>query len=177
MNRRRGSSPAMSQRGVGVVVRAASIPHSIDFGPVTALHTDMTQRARPSVSSHPEFRFWACFAVVMALLTQVFFPPQVMAADTAHGPSAVLCSAGLDAAPIADPVLLKALHLHKSGLQGLKCASCVLASITAIATPDQTFVPIVYAVAHADYRPATMTAPVGARAPPRPFSCGPPSLV
>ncbi len=136
----------------------------------------MTQRLRPSVSSRPEFKFWACFAVVMALLTQVFFPPQVMMADTARGPTAVLCSAGLDAAPIADPVLAKALHLHKSGLQGLKCANCVLASITAVTTPDQTFVPVIYTIDHADFRPAAMRKPVGARAPPRPFSCGPPSL-
>ncbi len=138
----------------------------------------MAPRARTSVSSHPELRFWACFAVVMALLTQVFFPPQVMAADTAHGPAMVLCSAGLDAAPIAaDPILAKVfIKLHKSGLQGLKCANCVLASITAVATPDQTFVPAVYRVTCADFRPAAVSAPVGARAPPRPFSCGPPSF-
>ncbi len=137
----------------------------------------MATRARQSVSAHPELKFWACFAVVMALLTQVFFPPQVMAAETGHGMAAVLCSGGLDAAPIAaDPVLAKVLKLHKPGLQGLKCANCVLASITAVATPDATFVPVVYAIAHTDFRPATVAAPVGARAPPRPFSCGPPSF-
>ena len=134
----------------------------------------MASHAQRSVSLHPELKFWACFAVVMALLTQVFFPPQVMAAEGAHGPTMVLCAAGVDAAPIVDPVLAKVLKLHKSGLQGLKCANCVLASITAVTTPDQTFVPAVYAVAHADFRPAARVIPVGARAPPRPFSCGPP---
>ena len=136
----------------------------------------MAKRARSPVSSHPELTFWACFAVAMALLTQVFFPPQVMAADTAHGPAAILCSAGLDATAIADPALVKGLKLHKSGLQGLKCANCVLASITAVATPSATFVPLVHVIARVDFRPVAATAPVGARSPPRPFSCGPPFL-
>jgi hypothetical protein len=113
----------------------------------------------------------------MALLTQVFFPPQVMAAETANGPAMVLCSAGLDgAAIVADPLLAKVVKLHKSGLQGLKCANCVLASITAVTTPDATFIPAVYAAARADFRPAIMAAALGSRAPPRPFSCGPPSF-
>jgi len=136
----------------------------------------MTTRTPRPVGLHPELRFWACFAVAMALLTQVFFPPQVMAADTGHGTAMVLCSGGMDAAPIADPVLVKVLKLHKSGLQGLKCANCVLASITAVVTPDQSFVPVVHAATRADFRPAAVTSSVGARAPPRPFSCGPPSL-
>ena len=136
----------------------------------------MTTRTPRSSGLHPELRFWACFAVAMALLTQVFFPPQVMAADTAHGTAMVLCSGGMDAAPIAGPVLVKVLKLHKSGLQGLKCANCVLASITAVVTPDHSFVPVVHTAARADFRPAAVTASVGARAPPRPFSCGPPSL-
>ena len=136
----------------------------------------MTTRTPLSPGLHPELRFWACFAVVLALLTQIFFPPQVMAADTAHGTAMVLCSGGMDAAPIADPLLVKVLKLHRSGLQGLKCANCVLASITAVVTPDQSFVPVVHDMVRADFRPAAVTSPVGARAPPRPFSCGPPSL-
>jgi hypothetical protein len=137
----------------------------------------MTTRATRPARPHPELRFWACFAVVMALLTQVFFPPQVMAAETANGPAMVLCSAGLDgAAIVADPLLAKVVKLHKSGLQGLKCANCVLASITAVTTPDATFIPAVYAAARADFRPAIMAAALGSRAPPRPFSCGPPSF-
>jgi hypothetical protein len=136
----------------------------------------MTTRMSQANALPSELRFWACFAVVMALLTQVFFPPQVMAADTAHGTAMVLCSGGMDAAPIADPVLVKVLKLHKSGLQGLKCANCVLSSITGVVTPHQDFVPVLHNVAHADFRPAAVSSPVGARAPPRPFSCGPPSL-
>ena len=149
---------------------------ALTFSRIPALNGLMTTRRRPSVSAHPELRFWACFAVVMALLTQVFFPPQVMAADSAHGPVAILCSAGLDAAPLADPVLVKALKLHKSGMQGLKCADCVVSSITAVITPDAAFVPAIYSIAHTEFRPAAVAAPVGARAPPRPFSCGPPSI-
>jgi len=136
----------------------------------------MARRAARSVSLHPELRFWACFAVVMALLTQVFFPPQVMAAETARGPATVLCSSGADGTAIVDPVLAKVFKLHKSGLQGLKCANCVLASITAITTPVHVFVRAAYATARADFRPSAASAPVGARAPPRPHSCGPPSL-
>ena len=137
----------------------------------------MATRANPSVSSHPELKFWACFAVVMALLTQIFFPPQVMAADTADGTAMVLCSAGLDGAPIAaDPILAKLIKLHKSGLQGLKCANCVLASITAVTAPAAAFVPAVHAVARFDFPSSVMASPVRARAPPRPHSCGPPSI-
>ncbi len=134
----------------------------------------MAQSAVKSGRLNSEVHFWACFAVVMALLTQVFFPPQVMAADTAHGQTMVLCSSGLDAAPIVDPALAKVVKAHRSGLQGLKCANCVLASITAVTTPVTTFVPAVYTVAHIDFRPAALTSPVQARAPPRPFSQGPP---
>lgn len=123
-----------------------------------------------------EVHFCACFAVVLALLTQMFFPPQVMAADTAHGQTMVLCSSGVEAAPIVDSALAKIVKLHKSGLQGLKCANCALASITAIQPPDTTFVPAVYAVAHVDFRPVATASPVQARAPPRPFSQGPPLL-
>lgn len=136
-------------------------------------------RALPSSGHHTsELRFWACFAVVLALLSQMLFPPQVMAAATAHGTAFVLCTAGVDAAPIADPATVKAFKAShtKSGLQGLKCADCVIHSITAIATPEATFMAAVYATVHADLQPLRVTAPVKARAPPRPHSCGPPSI-
>ncbi len=135
----------------------------------------VTRAARP-VSLHSELRFWACFAVVMALLTQVFFPPQVMAAQTANGPAMILCDSGVDSVAVIDPVLAKVVKLHKPGLQGLKCANCVLASITAIQTPAPVFVRMSYTATRIDFRPAPTTAPVGARAPPRPHSCGPPSI-
>ena len=159
------------------VVRTSLTSAWLTFGSRPPYTGPMTTRAPRSIGPHPELKFWACFAVVMALLTQVFFPPQVMAAETANGPAMVLCSAGLDAAPIAaDPVLAKVVKLHRSGLQGLKCANCVLASITAVIPPSPTFTPVVHSVARADFRPAARSIPVGARAPPRPFSCGPPSL-
>jgi len=148
----------------------------IDFYRNPALHEVMATQATRSVSLHPELKFWACFAVVMALLTQVFFPPQVMAAETGHGTATVLCSSDVDGAAIVDPVLAKVVKLHKSGLQGLKCANCVLASVTAIQSPTPVFVHVTYAAARMDFRPAAAAAPVGARAPPRPHSCGPPSI-
>ncbi|MGZ3306359.1 MAG: hypothetical protein ACXU8U_10915 [Asticcacaulis sp.] len=130
-------------------------------------------KANPHEAS--EVHFWACLIVALALLAQVFFPPQVMAATTDHGTTMVLCTGGMDAAPIVDPALAKVIKaVHKSGLQGLKCANCVLASITAIVTPDQSFIPAVYGVTHIVRRPAERLTPVHARAPPRPFSCGPP---
>lgn len=121
-------------------------------------------------------RFWACFAVVMALFSQVLFPPQVMAAQTASGTRFFVCSAGINGAPIADAAtakLFKSLG-HTSGLQGLKCANCVLSSLTATTAPSAVFIPVVYAVAHADFRQSPDTSVIKARSPPRPHSCGPP---
>ena len=124
-------------------------------------------------------RFWTCFAVVMALFTQILFPPQVMAAPSAAGTQFVICTADMDAAPIADAAtarLFKAIG-HKPGLQGLKCANCVLASVTAVTTPDAVFTPAIYTVTHADFKPAPDMSAAKARAPPRPHSCGPPARI
>jgi len=128
--------------------------------------------------SGPEVTFWACFAVVLALFTQALFPPQVMAAETVHGTTFVICRAGADASPIADSSVIKTLKAPhgKNGLQGLKCADCVLHSVTGIVAPDATYVPAVYAVSHAELTPLLKASPIKARAPPRPHSCGPPSL-
>ncbi len=123
--------------------------------------------------------FWACFAVVMALLTQVFFPPQVMAMPGEHGVRMVLCTPGIDGAPIVDQaseVVLKSTP-HKNTLQGLKCANCVLVSVTAIQTPEPVVLPVIYANTRIDFVPNVRTGPIQARAPPRPHSCGPPSLI
>jgi hypothetical protein len=121
-----------------------------------------------------EVRFWALFAVVLALFTQVLFPPQVMAMPSEHGVQMVLCTSGMDSQPIVDKITVKS-PVKKPGLAGLKCAQCVLASVTAITTPQPVFQPTVYTIAHADFTPATRRSPVKARAPLRPHSCGPPS--
>lgn len=124
----------------------------------------------------PELRFWALFAVVMALLTQIVFPPQVMAAQTADGPQFVLCTAGIDSAPIADPAAKVFKTPHK-GLNGLKCADCLMATVTAIATPVQVYTPAVYVMRLRVALPHKAVRVVQARAPPRPHSCGPPVSV
>ena len=121
-----------------------------------------------------EVRFWALLAVVMALFTQVLFPPQVMAMPSPHGVQMVLCTSGMDSQPIVDKVVIKS-PVKKPGLAGLKCAQCVLASITAITTPQPVFQPAVYEISHANFTPASRRSPIKARAPPRPHSCGPPS--
>jgi hypothetical protein len=120
----------------------------------------------------PELRFWACFAVVFALLTQAFFPAQVMAAPGRDGTELVFCT-GNDTLSIdaSGKITLK----HKSGVNGLKCADCVLASITAVQAAEPPAVPVVYTVAHIDHVLSIAASPVQARAPPRPFSCGPPA--
>lgn len=123
-----------------------------------------------------EVRFWALIAVVLALFTQVLFPPQVMAMPTDHGIKMVLCSSGMDSQPIIDTLVVKSTP-KKPGLAGLKCAQCVLASVTAITTPPPVFQPAVYTIAHADFTPSSHRSPVKARAPPRPHSCGPPSRI
>ncbi len=121
-----------------------------------------------------EVRFWALLAVVMALFTQILFPPQVMAMPSAHGVQMVLCTSGMDSQPIVDKIVVKS-PVKKPGLAGLKCAQCVLASVTAITTPPLVFQPAVYTIAHAEFSPAARRSPIKARAPPRPHSCGPPS--
>lgn len=122
-----------------------------------------------------ELTFWACFAVVFALLSQALFPPQVMAAP--DGMRFVLCSAMADAAPVIDTTAEKiaAAHDKSKGYQGLKCADCVVASVTAIPAPAAASVPVRYAAMVTTQPVAPARAPVGARAPPRPFSCAPPS--
>src|SRR3569623_1428121 len=134
----------------------------------------MARALPPSGHRISELRFWACFAVVLALVSQMLFPPQVMAAATTHGTAFVLCTAGIDAAPIADAATVKAFKAShpKSGLQGLKCADCVIHSVTAVTTPDTALVPVVYTTAHAELRPLRKASPIKARAPPRPHSCG-----
>lgn len=124
-----------------------------------------------SRAATPELRFWALFAVVFALLAQALFPAQVMAQTGRDGPALVFCTGGADTAVVdaAGKVTIK----HKS-VNGLKCADCVLASITAVHASEPPTVPAVYSVAHIDFIPAVAASPVKARAPPRPFSCGPP---
>ena len=123
-----------------------------------------------------DLRFWALIAVVMALFTQILFPPQVMAMPSDHGIRMVLCTSGMDSQPISDKLIVKSSP-KKPGLAGLKCAQCVLASVTAITTPEPVFQPATYMVSHADFTPATRRTPIKARAPPRPHSCGPPSQI
>ncbi len=130
--------------------------------------------------SNSEVRFWACFAVVFALFSQALFPVQVMAKATANGTQFVLCTDEAHSQPVADVAsakLFKSLDHKKSGYQGLKCASCVLASITAVSPPAVCVTPIVYQTAQVDNAPAMETSPVKARAPPRPHSCGPPAPI
>jgi len=126
----------------------------------------------------PEVRFWALFAVVLALVTQVLFPAQLMAMPTADGKVVMLCADGLGQ-PMVDTAATKLTQspVKKPGIAGLKCSQCVLASITAIAAPTPAFQPAVYAVSHAEFTPDAGRSPVKARAPPRPHSCGPPSRI
>jgi hypothetical protein len=119
----------------------------------------------------PELRFWALFAVVFALLTQAFFPAQVMAQTGRDGPALVFCTGNDTPITDANGKIVK----HKSGVDGLKCADCVLASITAVQAAEAPTVPAVYTVAHIDHVASIASSPVKARAPPRPFSCGPPA--
>ncbi len=137
--------------------------------------TAMTGISHTKTARDTEVRFWALFAVVMSLLTQAVFPPQAVAAAGEHGAEFVLCFAGLDSAPVADPIAAKLFAAHHKGLAGLKCVNCLVASVTAVTPPPALAQHAVYIVGHADFRPAAVFATVGARAPPRPFSCGPPS--
>ena len=118
----------------------------------------------------PEVRFWACFAVVFALVAQVLFPIQAMAMPNSDGSAYTLCTGD------ADLIVAKSTKTHPAkGVMGLKCADCVLSSITAVQTAMPVLLPARHRIAHAVFRPAAQVSCIKARAPPRPHSCGPPS--
>ncbi|ESQ75439.1 hypothetical protein [Asticcacaulis sp. AC402] len=117
----------------------------------------------------PEVRFWACFVVIFALFAQALFPVQALALTMDHTPFAI-CND--DKAPA---FTAKVKTVDTSGTLGLKCVDCVLSSITAIRTPALSLQPVLYTFAYSELKPATTGSPVKARAPPRPYSCGPPS--
>ena len=132
-------------------------------------------RHKTSVKPVPELRFWACFAVVFALVTQAFFPMQAMA--MAGNSRFVLCTDG--AAPVPDTVSQKLFGAKlpsktKPGFMGMKCVDCVLASITALPVRAPLTVPVRYASERATFVAAGSASDIRARAPPRPHSCGPP---
>ncbi|MDC7681821.1 hypothetical protein PQU92_00930 [Asticcacaulis sp. BYS171W] len=119
-------------------------------------------------------------AVVVALCAQVLFPPHLMAAAP-DGGGFVLCNTQ---APVVDTQLSQAVATDTASkafkdksVQGLKCADCVLASLTGLTEPEFTVTPVVYTiVAVSAVVPADSERPK-ARAPPRPHSCGPPHRV
>ncbi|EGF90545.1 hypothetical protein ABI_35690 [Asticcacaulis biprosthecium C19] len=113
----------------------------------------------------PEVRFWACFAVIFALVSQALFPVQALALSMGHS-TPVMCN--------DDTLESATARTDKSDVMGLKCADCVLASITGIQTPPIASEPAIYTVTYADLEPDIGRSPVKARAPPRPHSCGPP---
>ncbi len=132
-------------------------------------------RHKTSVKSAPELRFWACFAVIFALLSQALFPMQAMA--TPENGRFVLCTEG--ASPAVDAVSQKLFGQKlsaktKPGFMGMKCVDCVLATITALPVPAPVSIPVVYRSERIAFSPARTASPVRARAPPRPHSCGPP---
>jgi hypothetical protein len=122
-----------------------------------------------------EVRFWACFAVVLALLCPFLFPVQA----AAHASGFVLCVEQADAAPAIDTVAAQKIAgaSKTKPYQGLKCADCVMATLTAVITTSPQFVPVVYVAEQVELTSATNATTVRARAPPRPHSCGPPSEI
>lgn len=122
--------------------------------------------------AEPEVHFWACFAVVFALVVQALFPIQAMAMPNADGTAYVLCT-GDTSITAATSTKSKPVK----DLMGLKCADCVLASITAVQTAPPVDLPDRYSLAETTWRSAADTSTIRARAPPRPHSCGPPASI
>jgi len=103
-----------------------------------------------------------------------------MARSTLDGVRFIICTDGVSAAPAADVAsakLFKNLDHKKTSHQGLKCAACVRASITAVTQPTAPVMPAVYSQALVGRAPPAESTPVKARAPPRPHSCGPPTQI
>jgi hypothetical protein len=91
----------------------------------------------------------------------------------------MLCVEQADAPTVVDTVAAQKIADATKGkaYQGLKCADCVLASLTAVVTPAPQIVPVIYAAEQVSLVPAANAVTVRARAPPRPHSCGPPSEI
>ena len=123
-----------------------------------------------------EFRFWTLMAVVMAIGLQVLFPAHLFAARI-DGSGFMLCN--MDA-PVVDQPLVDAIQAdkaQKSGAIGQKCVDCVFLSLTALPQPEPSFTPVIYSSLVPVLKPVRDTERPKARAPPRPYSCGPPQTV
>ncbi|WP_052019493.1 hypothetical protein [Asticcacaulis sp. YBE204] len=134
----------------------------------------------PRSSARSEFRFWTMLAVVVALCAQVLFPPHLLAAAP-DGGGFVLCNTQ---SPAVDTQLSQAVAkdsaskaFKDTSVQGLKCADCVLASLTGLTEPEFAVTLVVYATASVSPVVPTNAERPKARAPPRPHSCGPPHRV
>lgn len=137
----------------------------------------MAKREQTDETKRAELTFWACFIVILALFSQAMFPSQVMAARVKGETRAILCMDSPGAVPAVDASLEKLIASHDKSnrYQGLKCPDCVTASITALPVPDCFTVPAPFAIEVVTLTVDQASQPVRARAPPRPFSCGPPS--
>ncbi len=114
-------------------------------------------------------RLLLAWLAMLALCVQGLSPAAALAAE-AEGRSIVICTA--DGAKTLHGVA--APGSEGQGFAGLKCADCVFASLAGV-TPVAAAVPVSYAYA-ALRTPAVRSAkPLGARAPPRPPSQGPPA--
>ncbi|ESQ82247.1 hypothetical protein AEAC466_18040 [Asticcacaulis sp. AC466] len=116
---------------------------------------------------------------MFALLSQALFPVQATAGTRQGDYRVFLCMDSPGATPTVDVAAEKLITSHETSkrYQGLKCADCVLASITAVASPEQVAIPVSYLLTVVTLAIDRARQPVGARAPPRPFSCGPPSEI
>lgn len=132
--------------------------------------------AMTNSAAKAEVRFWACFAVVLALLCPFLFPVQASAQAMS---GFMLCVEQAGAPAVKDTVAAQKIAdaTKDKAYQGLKCADCVLASLTAITTPSQQIETVIYIAGQANLTPAANAVTVRARAPPRPHSCGPPSEI
>jgi hypothetical protein len=116
---------------------------------------------------HQELRFWAMVCFAFALCLQALMPPAAMAYVAAQDGMSVWCSGESDT-PTSD---------KQSPTQGLKCADCVVASVTTTLTPQLSQTKHIHVFHDVNYiRPEFYRLPP-ARAPPKPYACGPPSLI
>lgn len=116
-------------------------------------------------ASWPLWRALALVCATFALTFAALLPP-ALAAGTAHGDAVVLCT----------PEGPRSLDLSQSGgLDGLKCASCIMAAAMAVPPPAASSLAAPAQTAEAlAWSPARVAELPPARAPPRPPSTAPP---
>jgi hypothetical protein len=127
-------------------------------------------RARAEARKHERRAIVALFAV-FALLVQALIPAAALA-----GPRLVAGDLICDAGHVRADATGAPVGQHHRALGGMPCQDCLAAAMAAVTPPAPAVAPVAYAVARVEHVAAAPALEPRARAPPRPFGQGPPTI-